>query len=63
MMETLATPDTEKTIWHLINEEPNRWMFDHSHFPDDGRLLAEGLRAGTVIGVSDGSYMPHLTTS
>ena len=30
---------------------------EHSEFPEEGRDVARGMIKGTVIGVSDGSYM------
>ena len=59
--ERPAQHDSDKTLQELIDEDPDKWMFDHSDFPDEGRLVAEGVKNGTVLAISDGSYMPNLS--
>ena len=39
-----------------------RQMYEHSKFPNDGKEIAEAMRAGTLLVVTDGSYMVELST-
>ena len=51
-----------QTIATIIAEDPNWWMYKHSAFPNDGREIADAMRAGTLLVVTDGSYMAELST-
>ena len=46
----------------ITAEDFNRWMYEHSAFPNNGREIAEAMRAGTILVVTDGSYMAELST-
>ena len=59
--EPARRDDHQKTLQEFIDDDPDAWMFTHSTFPDDGRLVAESIANVTAIGISDGSYMPNIS--
>ena len=46
----------------MIERDANRWMFEKIHFPNDGRQIAAAMQEGTLLVVTDGSYMKELST-
>ena len=46
----------------MIAKDVNGWMFEMSHFFDEGRQIAAAMTAGTLLVVTDGSYMKELST-
>ena len=61
LKEPAPREDHDKSLTELIDDDPDAWMFTHSTFPDEGHMVAEGIANGTVIAISDGSYMPDLS--
>ena len=53
----LRIPTRAKGIKDIIRNSKNKWLMECSEFPDEGREVAQGIIKGTVIGVSDCSYM------
>ena len=46
----------------MITRDANGWMFEKSHFTDEGRQIAAAMQIGTLLVVTDGSYMKELST-
>ena len=46
----------------ILSLDHYRWPLDHAWFPQQGTPIAQAIRQGTAIGVSDGSYNPHQDT-
>jgi len=54
----VAEPTSLRDAISALSES---WMFEHSDFPNDGEAIADSIRQGSTMMVSDGSYMPHLS--
>ena len=70
MIQQLGNPHTDQFFqediddlprsWHeRITDKSDNWMIQEVRTPECRRLLAESIRQGNAIGVSDGSYCPH----
>jgi len=70
MIQQLGNPHTDKFFqehtndmpksWHeRIADKADNWMIQEVRLQECRQLLAESIRKGNAIGVSDGSYCPH----
>ena len=70
MIQQLGNPHTDQFFQEDIDDLPkswneritdksDNWMIQEVRTPESRQLLAESIRQGNAIGVSDGSYCPH----
>lgn len=53
------------TLLDAIESLPltQQWAFEHFHCTDDGQVIADAIRQGTAVAVSDGSFKNELGTA